>query len=346
MIGALLVLGASPASAQSGCAVTFNGVEAERVDSLNSPLELDTTDVLIFTGTDPGGTGSAAVKLFIGPIAIETGTTTYGTPEQEFTATINLDDISPYGVGLFRAEGTTDGCTAGAWVRVSGRFPFATLTGLTAVGLAVGGATGQLGAIASRRRWARSAAALGGIATGTGLALVGQQFGRLQISYVSIAIIAIGVGFLGWLLASFFNPVLRERRRESRSRPVAARTESTAAPAKTSPVVKPEPQTPAQVEGDGPASEPAPEPQPVAEPEPEPATRAAEPAPPPPTGPFWCYVLAPTDVFDLTDHTRRVAVLQPGSWYLAKRIVGGWAHVVAEDGAEGWVAEGSIQRQD
>ena len=55
--------------------------------------------------------------------------------------------------------------------------------------------------------------------------------------------------------------------------------------------------------------------------------------------------MAPTDVFDLTDHTSTVAELKPGNWYLAKRTVGGWAHVVADEGIEGWVAEGAIHPQ-
>ena len=62
-------------------------------------------------------------------------------------------------------------------------------------------------------------------------------------------------------------------------------------------------------------------------------------------GPYWCYVMATTDVFDLNDHTRIIANLQPGKWYLAKREVGGWVHVVANEGSEGWVTQTSVHRQ-
>jgi SH3-like domain-containing protein len=55
-------------------------------------------------------------------------------------------------------------------------------------------------------------------------------------------------------------------------------------------------------------------------------------------------VLASTDVYDLSDHTRTVATLEPGTWYLAKRVVGGWAHVVAGEGVEGWVGESAVNR--
>jgi hypothetical protein len=43
-------------------------------------------------------------------------------PMQEFSASLDIDDVSPYGVGLFRVRGTTDNCTAEAWARISGRF--------------------------------------------------------------------------------------------------------------------------------------------------------------------------------------------------------------------------------
>ena len=62
-------------------------------------------------------------------------------------------------------------------------------------------------------------------------------------------------------------------------------------------------------------------------------------------GPYWCYVMAPVEVFDLNDHTRIVATLEPGTWYLAKRDVSGWVHIVAGEGAEGWVAQASVHKQ-
>jgi hypothetical protein len=346
LVGAAVLIGGAPAGAQvSGdCSITFNGVGVDRVDSLNSPLELGTDDTLIFSGIDPEGTRSAEVRMVIGPVTVESNTTTYATAEEEFLATITLDDVSPYGVGLFRAEGETDGCSAAVWIRVSGRFPFATLTGLTALGLTLGGITGQLGAIASRRRWARSAAALGGIATGTGLTLVGQEFGRLQVSYPSLGATIAAVAALGFILASVINPSVREKRRSHRTENAAPR------PVVPDPQPKPDP-IPAPIIDQAPTATEA-----VAEPAPVPKTpkdstpsepTPSEPTPElsPPAGPYWCYVMAPTDVFDLTDHTKTIAAMSPGNWYLAKRTLGGWVHVVVADGAEGWVAEGAINRQ-
>jgi hypothetical protein len=334
----LPVFGTAPAHAQveGPCVVEINGVGVDRIDSLDSPLELGASDILVFTGSNETGTTAAAVRLAIGPITVERGSSTYGTPEPEFGATIALEDVSPYGVGLFRVVAEADGCLAKAWVRVSGRFPLATLTGLTALGLALGGITGQLGAIVSRSRWTRSAAALGGIATGTGIAVLSQQFGRLQVSYPSVAALSAIAAVVGFGAAWLLNPELREARldRRPRSTPVEA----------TAPAAEARETDERQVEEtdrqeSGVAAEER-----VTVPDREEDTEAAR-AAPRPDAPYWCYVMAPTDVFDLTDHTTTVAMLIPGTWYLAKRTIGGWAHVVASEGQEGWVAEGAIHRQ-
>jgi len=331
--------GATPANAQveGACVASFNGISADRIDSLDSPLELETTDTLIFEGSTDTGSFGARVELIIGPVTVESGSTAYATPAEEFTATISLDDVTPYGIGLMRAVGTADGCVAKVWIRVSGRLPLTTLTGLTALGLALGGITGQLGAIVSRRRWARSAAALGGIATGCGVAVLIQQFGRLQISYPSLAAASLVAAILGFGAAWFLNPSLREARIADRRVPTPAprptrRREATP----VQPDQSPEPPTETTVSKSSDE-----EPEPAGDP--TPAAVDAR-SPDPHTAPYWCYVMAPTDVFGLTDHTTTVAALVPGTWYLAKRTVGGWVQVVAGDGDEGWVAEGSIYR--
>ena len=354
LVGAAPLLAAPPAVAQTEgpCTATFNGVEVDRIDSLDSPLELDTTDTLLFSGIAEGGTLSAEVALIVGPITVETGTTAYATPNDEFEATISLDGVSPYGVGLFRVVGTTDDCVAEAWVRVSGRFPLATLTGLTAVGLTLGGITGQLGAIVSRRRWARSAAALGGVATGAGLAVIGQQMGRLQLSYPSVAAAAAAAALIGFVAAWQLNPAMREQRRERRREESAGSVVRTSLPVPADRAEErpqrsesderariPEAGTPTVATArpdDEPADEPRYRPGRREEPEPQPAADS---------GPYWCYVMASTDVFGLTDHTKTVATLEPGNWYLAKRTVGGWVHVVAGDDGDGWVPATSVHRQ-
>ena len=327
----LAVSTAGPASGavEGGCTITLNGIEVERVDSLNSPLELSVTDTLVFSGTDPTPTETARVELIIGPVTVDSGSTTYRPQSAEFSATIDLDEVSAYGVGLFRVRGTTDSCVAEGWIRISGRFPLTTLTGLTAAGLCLGGITGLLGAVASRRRWSRLVAAGAGLFTGTGGAVLGQEFGRLQLSYPSLAIAAVGTAAIGFVLGGLLSPDRPRARREDR--PEAddaggppARTAQMPVPA----VGRTHGARPTESRGESATSPPTP-------------NRIDEPA----AGPYWCYVLAEVDVFDLTDHTRVVSQLRPGSWYLCKREVGGWVHMSAGEGVEGWAPKGSVHRQ-
>jgi len=310
------IAGASPAAAGATgpCSMTFNGIAVDRVDSISSPLELTVDDDLIFTGTDPGTTSEAVVEIAIGPVTIESGSTAYAPASDVFVAMIDLDDVSPFGVGLMRIRGTTDGCVAEAWLRVTGRFPLATLTGITAAGLTIGGITGQLGAVASRRRWSRTAAALGGIVTGVGAAVLGQQFGRLQLSYLSIALVVAVASGLGFAVASVLGPGRRDRNRE-------VAIERAVRPSSTTTVVTPT--VPRE-----------------AEPEPRRTIERRFSA-----APYWCYVLGETDVLDLDDHGRVVGRLRPGTWYLAKREVGPWLHVTTGDGVEGWVSRDAVHRQ-
>lgn len=327
---AALVIATTPVAAAAqvtgDCEAAFNGVDVDRIDSLGSPLELDTDDLLIFSGTDPGGTALAEVVMMIGPVALESGIGARDAPEEEFTATIDMDEVSAFGVGLFRIRGKTRNCSADAWLRLSGRFPLATLIGLLAMGLTLGGVTGQLGAVASRRRWARSAAALGGLATGPGLTLAGQEFGRLQVSYPSLAAVSVAIGGIGFLGAVYLSPALREERRGRRRQPATAPSEGSSLPEEAGPAARPTVDTTANRDAGA---------TPLA-PRPEPAVESA---------PYWCYVMAETDVFDLIDHTHTVASLEPGNWYLAKRTLDGWVHIITEDGTEGWVAEGAVHRQ-
>ncbi len=324
-----MVLAIAPASAAAtttgDCSITVNGVAIERIGALSSPLELRSDDTLVVAGTGPAATEMVRVELSLGPVTVDSGSTTYRPASSDFGATIDLAEVSPYGVGLFRIGAATDTCTAGAWLRISGRSPFTTLTGLTAAGLALGGLTGLLGAIASRRRWSRAAAAAGGGFAGIGGAGLGQEFGRLQLSYPSLALCAAAGAAIGWTLGWLLRSD-RSRRPEPEpeEEPEAARDEA-------------EPRSATVLAAADRWTRPQPDPRPEpASPSPEPAQAAA---------PYWCYVLAEVDVFDLTDHTRVVAKLMPGAWYLCKREVGGWAHVSSGDGPDGWVAAASINRQ-
>jgi hypothetical protein len=156
--------------------------------------------------------------------------------------------------------------------------------------------------------------AIGLIAVGIGAAVLGRQFGWFQLSYISVAIIVIIASSLGFFLAGLLNSARRQRRR---SRDAEAHDDT-----------------------------PAPTPERTAA---SASVRSAEvprraPEPMPSAAPYWCYVLADTDVLDLRDHTRVVGHLKPGNWYLAKREVGPWLHVATGENTEGWVARTSVHR--
>ena len=351
------------ATVDGPCTASFNGVESKRIDSLNSPMELEAGDVLTFQGTDDTGTQGAKVEVILAMITVREGSTVYGPLQNDFSASLDLDDVSPYGVGLYRVRGVTDNCSVAAWVRISGRFPFTTLIGLTAGGMALGGLAAQLTAIATRRRKSAWLAALAGIVTGVGSAGIGQQFGRMQLSIPSILIVVAITALLGALVALLLAPrqgagwiagrrASRAQKRAIRyqARLEAARLDAERREAEASATTVT--QT-AAVPGADATARAAPAPNPAATPSPTtPDVPAAltqpNPAPAPTSapaaieGPAWCYVLAPVDVFDLAEHTQAIGMLQPGSWYLAKRQVGGWAQVAVGDGVEGWVAQSAI----
>jgi hypothetical protein len=330
---------AASAAVEGPCTATFNGVDVDRIDTIASPLELGAEDTLVFQGTDEEGTQQVDVEVKILMVTVDSEAVTYGPLEGEFRADLDLGGMSPYAVGLFRVRGTTDNCTVEAWLRVSGRIPLATLVGLAAAGVTVGGATAVIGAIASRRRFSPLTATLAGIATGIGGAMLGQVFGRLQISYVSLGVSAGAAALIGFLAAWFlrerperYAPQDDEHDRRFHDERAAPSHRSTG---EHEPFTRSSGEhTPVQRSMTTPST-PATHTEPMA--------RTAEPSMN--GGPYWCYVMGAIEVLDLDDHDTVVGSLQPGTWYLAKREVGGWAHVVVRDGLEGWVPQTAVHRQ-
>jgi hypothetical protein len=337
LIGAaVLALLAAPAAAQVAgpCTAAVNGVEVGRIDALSSPLELTTDDVLVLQGVDDAGTRSASAALHVAWFVAGEERVAYGDAQSEFQVTVDVGSIAPYTVGLFRLHAETDNCTIEAWVRVTGKLPIATLTGIVGLGLLLAGLTGQLLAILMRRRLSWLAAGLAGIGTGLGAALLGQQFGRLQLSNWSLLLAVLGAALLGVLVALLLT-------RPTSSPGGAAGTGAPGRPAAP----------PAGDAGErSAAAEPAGDTAPGAAGDPErpsaPAEPAAEPPPPeaPAAGPYWCYVMGPVELLDLYEPTRVIAVLRPGTWYLAQRDAGEWVHVTADEGIEGWAPRSSVHR--
>lgn len=324
---ALAVLGGvAPAFAQveGPCTATFSGVEVRRVDSISSPLEVDVEDVLIFSGTSEQPVASAAVDVYVGPLRVEQVQRSFDATT-EFSLEVEIGDIAPYAVGLVKVEATAGECRADGWMRISGRSHFTTLTSVVGWGLLLGGLGAQASGIASRQQVAPLAAALGGVFTGTGLALIGQELGRLQLSYWTLLLfIALAAGF-GWFLARLLSgKPLFEGDGDIDDDSALAR---------------------AKLLGRA-ISEAGPLERTVR----QPIAVGAEPGDPPPLPPkagpppYWGFVLEDVDIVDLDAHDQRVATLRPGVWYLVKAHDGLWARVAAGE-VEGWAPLRALHHQ-
>jgi hypothetical protein len=344
LAGALVLTGKAPAAAQEPCTALFNGVEAERVASLSSPLVLEADDTLDFSGIDEAGTAQASVSLLLGPLTMGEAASSRATAVPEFAVSLDLSDVASRSVGLLRVQATTDNCTVEAWLRVGGRLPLTTSAGLAGIGLTVAGLAWLGAALVVRRGWSAWVAAACGFFTGTGVALLVQQFGRLQVSYWSLggcAALAAAVGLAAALL-------LRWKVRPGEA-PAPAQA-PLPAPA-TRPGPSPAP-APAAQPGPAPAVQATPDPpQPEAPaerraPVSRPPAPPAPPAPPESMTPFWGYVLADLEVLHLEDYSRVVGTLHPGTWYLVSREMSGWARVEAAPGVEGWVPRRALHRED
>jgi hypothetical protein len=310
---------AAPATAavEGPCTASFNGIEAGGVGSLSSPLLLDAHDTLRFAGTDAAATRRAEVSLLLGPVTLGRAVSSQPAAVPEFQASLDLSTVASDAVGLLRIQASTDHCRVEAWLRVGGRLPFSTTAGLIGTGLAVAGVAWLAAALIARRGWSPWVAGASGLLTGAGAALLAQQSGRLQISYWSLAACAGVAAAVGAGLALLL-----------RSRTVPTEEQSARAePTDQAAAVLPSPAESL------PASEPAAGPD------------LPEAPPPEESFPCWCYVLAEARVLHLDDHSRVVTTLRPGTWYLAKREIGGWAQVEAAPGIEGWVARRALHRE-
>lgn len=305
---------AAPAAAttEGPCTAFFNGVEADRVGSISSPLLLDADDSLAFSGTDQNGTHNAEVFVLFGPVTLGRAASFHSLADPEFAASLDLASVAQRSVGLLQIRAATDNCTVEAWLRIGGRLPFTTRVGLGGSVMALVGLAGQVVALITRRRWSPWVAGVSGVFTGAGAALLAQQLGRLQLSYLSLVACAAVAAAVGVGLAFLL------RRRGEPDEEDDFHWAEVAQPVEEAPLQTPEPA----------------------------AAGPRLPAPPPlDQNPYWCYVLADTKVLHLDDHTRVVATLHPGTWYLVKREMTGWAQVEAAPGIEGWAARRALHRE-
>ena len=189
-----------------------------------------------------------------------------------------LDErVAPYGVGLYRVHVTSGSCDQTIWVRLTGRSPFATVTGAVgsvAVVAGVGAARGSASSRAVRRRRGIVLGALGGAVGGFGALLLSQQFGWIGITPLEVVTWVVVPAIGGAAVTDDERHDLGRREHGSRGAGAGAGARAPAPP--PPPPAPPPPSPPPPVDRAARPRRRAPEPPPVAA---EPPPVRAEPPP-------------------------------------------------------------------
>jgi hypothetical protein len=232
---AVAVVGAAPGGAQSrgACVVTVNGTPTTRADSPGRAFEFGKGDVIEVVGTSTAPVRAYDITLHYGFIGFPAKSGTPTGDDTRWSGEVQVDDYTPFGVGLYRVEGTSSGaapCSGWAYVRITGAFPLATVAGAVAAVLAGVGIAGALTALRPTGRAGRGHRIRGplfGAVGGIGIAVLLQQFAVLAMSallMIAAPVVGALVGLaLGW------------------PRPRAAAPSSPAAAAPSSPAPDPAP---------------------------------------------------------------------------------------------------------
>jgi hypothetical protein len=128
---------ASPAAAQEPCVAAVDGNLIEGHGPGN-PLEFDADAEVLVEAIAPADAERVRVEVVL-PFVTTRVIDDPVAPGTVFRDTVDLGDAAPYGVGLYRVEVEAGDCSSTVWVRLTGRSPFTTVTGIVATGAFVGG---------------------------------------------------------------------------------------------------------------------------------------------------------------------------------------------------------------
>jgi hypothetical protein len=134
----------SDAQVTGGCTASIDGKDADAARSVRSAIAVSESSKPVVRGTAPGPIDTYKVYLDFAGINIPAGEGTVDDGSNTYSESVNVDDYAVYGVGLYRVEGETTGtpCSAWGYVKVTGRFPLATVAGAVGAVLAVAGLIG------------------------------------------------------------------------------------------------------------------------------------------------------------------------------------------------------------
>jgi len=204
------VVGVTPGGAQSrgACVVTVKGTPTTRADTPGRAFEFGTGDVIEVVGTSTAPVRAYDITLHYGFIGFPAKSDTPTGDDTRWSGEVQVDDYTPFGVGLYRVEGTSSGaapCSGWAYVRITGPFPLATVAGAVAAVLAGVGIVGALTALRPTGRPGRGHRVRGplfGAVGGTGIAVLLQQFAVVPMSallMIAAPVVGALVGLaLGW----------------------------------------------------------------------------------------------------------------------------------------------------
>ena len=184
--GAWFRLGASAASAQqTGCNVRVDGQPTSAHTSPRHALHLDVDTVHRVQATAPPDATHVRVEVET-PIGTRAAVESTVSGGQEYdNPNVRLDKkVAPYGVGLYRVHVTAGSCDEVVWVRLTGRSPFTTVSGIAgATAVLVGVLLIGFGIVrAAQGRGGIVRGAIGGAIGGAGALLLSQQFGWVGIT--------------------------------------------------------------------------------------------------------------------------------------------------------------------
>ncbi len=184
VLGALaaVAITAVPASAQVSCEAAVDDELIAGHDSPDNPLELEAGSSVRVRALAPDDATRVRVEADV-PFATQV-IDEPATPGAVFDEVVDLDDVAPYGVGLYRARVESGSCSSTVWVKITGRSPFTTAAGVSAT-IAIGvGALLIVSAIVRTARGNRSLVRgfLGGALTGFGALVLAQQFGAVGLT--------------------------------------------------------------------------------------------------------------------------------------------------------------------
>ena len=202
----LALSGQAFAEVEGPCTAQVGGVDAtDGFDTPGNAIDVPTDQQLQVAGTAEGRVTGLVYTVHIAGGGVNVGNVALGQNGRNWSGTVDLNEFSWAGVGLFEvtAEVQTEAgeCFGRVYICIEGRNPLTTAAGGGATAVGAGGVL-LLGMSLLRSRRLGSTRALiqgfaGGATTAFGAGVVLQQFCAVPLSLVTAAVVPAGVGVMG-----------------------------------------------------------------------------------------------------------------------------------------------------